>query len=219
MYTCVRTSIEVEDKMALYNSNVDIILRGLLGGQVCENHLEYHAEAAVSGIYAHEIAQEAFNTIWAVLKEAVSEEYTLLQITAITTDSFIGGGTSNSWILDCNVPGEAVGDVLPPHVTARIVKVVNNGTIDPVDAEHFKNGFTGFSGVIEGHQNNGILNSTGLTAWQLVADSLMSLSITIGGTPYTWDLGMERGELNPVKALVFECQASQRLGSRNSRKR
>lgn len=202
-----------------YNSNVDVIFRGVQGGQMCVNALEYHREAYAPGATAPALAAAFSTDVWTPLRAIVCGEFQMLQI-EVTLRQFNGTFVEqDTSILELNQDGLVAGDVLPPNVTVRIVKQVDNSTIFPVGAPLFRNGFVGFSGAQESHQNNGLLTGPGYTAWQAIANAIEQVAIIVGVDTFTWDLGLERGELNPAKVLTPICITSQRLGTRNSRKR
>lgn len=202
-----------------YDSHINLTFRGIQGGQICSTELDFVAETAVSGNYAELIADEAYFSIWNEWQQHASEHFTLLDIKAQTIDTIAGVGFSHTWFREVNEPGDIVGNVMPPNVTVRFRKVPNNNTIEPSGATHFKNGFFGLSGVPEADQDNGLLTPTAFAAWDSLSAPVAEMQITFGATVYTWFLGMHRGELNPDKVIVDGVNLSQRLGTRNSRKR
>lgn len=202
-----------------YDSHINVRWSGTQGGQTCFNELDYSAEIAVSGSYAEDIANFVYANQWSVLQPLVCAEFQLLSIEVQTIDTVGGVGYSETFVLDVGELGTNTGDPLPPNVTIRTVKTPNNSTIEPSGAQLFKKGFAGWSGAAEHEQSNGLMDTTSRLAWQGFADTLMYVEATVGGTLYEWGLSMHRGEVNPDKVLVSTMQVSQRVGTRNSRKR
>ena len=202
-----------------YDSYVSVTWQGIQGGQICQNRIDYHAETPVSGFYAEEIANFVYANQWSVYKPLACAEFTLLQLDIVTIDTIGGVGFRGDFTLDVNEAGTNTGDPLPPNVTVRMVKSPNNNTIEPTGATAFKRGFAGWSGGAEHEQSNGLMDPTSRLAWQGFADTLMYVEAVIAATTYEWNLGMFRGTLNPPKVLVETLQVSQRVGTRNSRKR
>ncbi|HET8669588.1 MAG TPA: hypothetical protein VFM05_02880, partial [Candidatus Saccharimonadales bacterium] len=140
-----------------YNSHINLTFRATQAGQTCENEIDYSAELAVSGSYASDVCTFVRDAWWAAMRPLLSTDYRLLSIEAQTIDTFPGGGISETFILDVDQTGLDASDTLPPNVTLRIVKVVDNGTIEPPTASNFRNGFVGFSGIPEGANDNGLV--------------------------------------------------------------
>lgn len=200
------------------DSNVEIELVGNYGGQVCFTQLEFHRPSAASFAQSSAAAQAAYAQIWDVLRDAVVEAFQLVEIRARIRQTPTSL-SSPEFILPVNEYGTVESDGMPPFVTAVMVKIPDNTTKDPVGALDFKPGRASFSGVAEIHQDQGLLNAAGIAVWEPVAQIIESITFDVSGTPTTWNLGLERGEVNPDKCYIDNCYARQSLGTQNTRKR
>lgn len=201
-----------------YTSNLAFELRGMQAGQTVVTQLEYHSEVNAAGLTAVAVANAVNSVIWAAINPLVTNRYTLIEIRSRAIQ--VGANpVDDSYIFTVNEPGALDEETLPPNVTAVIRKNVDNTTRLPIGAAEFRNGFVGFSGIPESVQENGLLTTAAINDWLAVANAIESITLNIGGTNYTWTLGLERGEINPDKVLVASCTVKQKLGTRNSRKR
>lgn len=199
-----------------YLSNLEVEFVGILQGQICFTQLEYHKETAITapGIPAMAV-QWGYGTVWAVLKLCMSEEFTLLEIRARLKQT---PSTLNQpeFVLYVNETGSIEAEALPAFATAVIVKVPDNLTKEPEEALDFRVGRASFSGVPETHQEGGLLTPTAVGLWEDVAEAIELIELD---ETYAFNLGLERGEVNPDKVLCFDAYVRQNLGTQNSRKR
>lgn len=201
-----------------YDSNLELEFHGSIFGQVVFTQLEFHRESAVPVFSAEDICSYAYSVYWDAMQPILSDKYTLNEIRA-RVYQVPSSANIPEFVLAVGEDGAVAGDCLPPFVTVVMVKVPDNTTIFPVASQEFRNGRTSFSGIPEGQQDNGLLNSAAIGSWNNVFELLEDITITVGGTPYTWTLGLERGEVTPVKVLIGETYCRQKLGTQNTRKR
>lgn len=201
-----------------YNSNAEVVLVGQIAGQICYTQLEYHRETVVPAFSAQALCDYAYNNWWdGHLKGLVSDQFTLLEIRAKCIQS--PGPQIPEYVRGVGEQGDISGDVMPAFVTVVMVKVPDNSTKYPTTTEDFRNGRASFSGLPEADCNAGMINSSPRAAWDSFFEALETLSVTVGGTPYPFTLGLERGEVSPPKCLVAETYCRQKLGTQNTRKR
>lgn len=107
-------------------------------------------------------------------------------------------------------------EALPPYATVTI-KLVRSTLVT-------RNGYKRYAGIVEGSQTNGLLTSSGQTAWQTIATNL--------ATPQAYTFSGDAFEMNPVivKTLpngdrdfsilnpIGSAVALTRLGTQNTRK-
>lgn len=204
-----------------YLANVEATLRGVQAGEICETLLQYHHLDYNPLLQADDFAAAVVAGVWDVMKPLVSEKFQMLTVKVVTRQHDTSGVFYyDEYTLDVAEFGTAIGGVLPPNVTVRIVKYVDNTTRLPLSAPIFRNGFAGFSGALEADQENGLLTEAAVTAWFEVANGMELITLNYAGTDWEYVLGLERqmpGE--PDKVLVDHCSPVYRLGTRNSRKR
>lgn len=201
-----------------YNSNLEVEFIGAISGVPTFTQLEYHRETTVPIHSAETPATFVKNEWWNNIKTLLSDRFLCTEI-RVRIKQNPESLTIPEYVLGVNETGSVASDSLPPYATVVMVKVPDNTTIQPVGATPFKNGRTSWSGIPEGQQDNGLLNSAAIGSWNTVFELLESITYDIGGTSYTWTLGLERGEVSPPKVLIAETYCRQKLGTQNTRKR
>lgn len=210
--------------MAIYNSVAQVLFKGTLLGENCQTLLLYIATTAQSNGQSQPFATEARDNIWAALKPMLHQNYRLGSIRA-QLFQIPGSLSKPPYELTIGENGDvSASECLPPNVTVRVIKFPDNATIDPpTGAPNFSNGWVGWSGIPEGQQKDGLLESAFVSGWNAVGEAMEELTVNfpvVGDVTYT--LAMFRtvavGGVLP-KVMVSETEVSQFLGTRNSRKR
>jgi len=205
--------------------NVYVEFHGQVYGQPTFSQLIYYGPNAISSANSGTVCAAVYADMWPDLKALLSDGYTLNTIQAIIYQD-PPSLNKPRFIQVVNEVGSVGGDGLPPHATANMYKIPDNDTIYPDVTPLFNLGRTGWAGVPEGAQVDGLLTDTAVSNFAAAFENFEELNVTFGGTPYTFPLGIIRhqntispGFNNPItKVDVAETYCDQRVGTQNSRK-
>lgn len=199
-----------------------VLVEMLQAGQLMQNAYDYHN--AVEGDFQHplDIGNQWLTSYKDALLGCLGEDVLLSSVTVTTT---INGGAYPAYppaYFGVNEFGSVADQALPPFVSARLIKVPDNATIDPPTGfSAFRNGMLRISGIPESFQNNGFLNVTGTTAYGILAADLHQM--TVGGDVYdmhmTRIIPHEAAPTDYVMVTVIGVAPSSSLGTQNTRKR
>jgi len=210
---------------AARNFNVYVEFHGQVLGETTFTQLIYFQDDAIAAADSGVVAEAVYNTLWPAIQPLLSEHYILNSIQTIiyqTPDSL----NRPRYIKVVNEPGDVTGEALPPYATVVMLKNPDNTTLYPGTEQNMRQGRTGWAGVPESKNDNGLLTDAALVDYNAAFETFETLDVTFGGTPYTFPLGIIRqqntlapGYDNPIaKVDVLETLAGQRLGTQNSRK-
>jgi len=202
-------------------SSVHLILKGLLASQTIQNAFIWFSDGEHPSINGGDIVSAFYSDVWSDLKNLLADDFLLMELVGWYSDFTIGPKPEYTQVV--NEPGTvSASDALPPFCTVVIKKLPDNTTKFPSGNADFSPGFVGFGGAPESCQDNGLLAPTPLSDWDSLGETLETLSVNAGGTPQDYTLGMYRH--SPVVSertyvMCAETYASQKVGTRNSRKR
>jgi len=207
--------------MAIYDSVFIITFEWELNGVLGETTLPYTYPTTQPTMVSFHGADAAFTELWPNIRLALSESTRLL---SIKSELFQKPPVYSKppYVYSVGLYGNVAGDTLPPYATMVINKIPDN-TTKTGGGNDFKGGRLGLMGVPESFQSNGLLNSTGQAALNVVADTLLTLPVTspddglIDYQLMMYRLNVPAGT-GSTNALVSSLYGVQRLGTQNSRK-
>jgi hypothetical protein len=221
MPTTLVVAASLEWTMALHDSVVQVEVITAVGTALAKNRLTYTTpDGPFSDVSPNDITVALAAAIIPVWQDCLSE---VAKIIALTTrlDQKPPAYSYPSDTVYLESFGTVEDQMMAPFDTAVIVKQPDPETIDPPLSQAFKNGRVEVSGIPESFNNGGLLTSTGQAAMNALGEAMETFDVTIGGDVVTWTLMMYRlnaGGTSSTNVLVAETYASQRLGSRVSRK-
>lgn len=206
--------------MAYPNLVAEVIFKGIQMGQTVVNRFVYGYDTFQSGASSVVLA-DAMYSIWDTLwKPAVSNQFFMASVQA-TIYQIPTSGNKPPYIRPINAFGSNINtEPLPPYVTVRFIKGVDNATKEPPTVVDFRNGSTRISGIPEGYINNGVLTASGLGLLNPLSEALEAVTVDFGsGNIELYSLvdRFQKGGNNPV-VKVAEWSVAYKSGSQNSRK-
>lgn len=208
-----------------------IYCKGTQAGQSCDNRFIYYQDTDIPGLTSQQLAEAFYDDVWtAEWKTLVTDDFTLLEIQASTFQSD-QANNSPLYIRGVNETGEVVDQSLGPNIVINQFWVPDNDELYPTDVEIFKKGRTGFSGIPENAQDDGLVTDTAMLDWNALGEAIRELTVTVSGTPHGLPLALTRQPqpnadppiLYPYneqpRVPILTSYTGQKLGTRNSRKR
>lgn len=190
-------------------------------GQLCHTNLYYQNSDTV-------LLNRQNNILTAFLTDVLPDWTPLLVADAVITEAHIAVYHMPSQpapeiaVQYPGAAGEQVGDGLPAFVTATLLKVPNNATLSPPTGTPFvRAGRIAISGIPESAQANGAIDSTYEGLMTNLALALMDFTVTISGTPHTFNLGMVKSNPTPgtgTTGVLVSGLNIGRIGTQNTRK-
>lgn len=196
-----------------------IQVRGIQGGENCYTNLKYMSEDLIALSDVDELVVEFVTTVIGSWMSFVSDSFEFLSAKGTLYIPSASLPREHTEIIAAS--GAVAGDVMPPNVTARLIKVPDNATIEPPTAEEFEQGRVSFSGIPEAAQSNGLLTATAMSNLTSIANDLLEWSVNPGTGIQTWRMGMWRNTPTPGNEHVYlaDLYPAQFLGTQNTRKR
>lgn len=201
------------------------IFDGTVMGEAYEPMLVYFSEDTFTGNGSGAIADLFVSQLWGAMKPLVSNRFRMNSITCYQgTIGSLVTYTTTRYV-------DEVGDVttsecLPSFVSAKMIKVPDNDNAVPNPVSPpFRNGLFGVAGIPEEQVDGNLLTDAALGDWDTAFEDFEEVVPTIGGSPKTFRLGMQRFELGGVPVstqtytTVLEVSARQSIGTNNSRKK
>lgn len=208
-----------------FDQQVTCVLNGTMGGKPIVQVLAWATETQSSELTSIDVGTYFNVNIWALLQGLLHESYTLASVTCEVNSADPQYQSPTFEFLINETGNIVISDAPPTFLSAVLVKVPDNTTIDPVGNKEFRAGRLSFAGMPEGDMNAGFLTNAALTGWQTLADALVNVSIPTSGANADLQLFMFREPNtlvppNPTRVNVYVSSvvARQRLGTQNSRK-
>lgn len=159
-------------------TGVIVTVKSAIAGVTCENSFQYYNTTPGNQISPVEAADYFEGTVIPDWQSVVATGCQLLSITVETTAAPPAIQYPPYYRALLNTNGTVTGEVAPPFVCARIVKIPDVANQDTPNAPSpWRNGYTRISGISESEMAaGGFLNSTFGTAFDNLADDLLSFT-------------------------------------------
>lgn len=208
--------------MATPATYAHIKLKYLVQGEMCYNNFFYLNDSVVTQPgYANALVTAWWN---AVSTEFTDAWPTIVDIVEVNAQ--VGHNPALNYFESASIfpalNGSLAAEVMPQFVTATLLKLPDNTTLDPVGNEPFaRPGRIPISGVPETGLTDGQFNAGYETLLNAIAAALMSFSYNSNVGATTMNLGMFRAKLpGETETTVAEVASVVigRVGTQNTRK-
>jgi len=207
---------------ALGHQGVDLTVSvSLPSGVTAQNHLQYHVVAAPPAAVSPDECAAAFNSdIVTAYRNCMAGAAAVLAISWSTnTPAGIPPFPENTEFFSGQW-GNRTGGIMPPYVSATILKIPDVAEQDPPDAySNWRVGAVRIPGISESDQDAGLITASALIDALNALGEVLELG-AVGGEELKLHFGRAGNATSPTPAIVpvLETVASTRLGSQNSRK-
>ena len=202
-------------------STVQLDMKGILAAQTVFTHFYWYRDNEEPTTLGSEVCAAFYDDVWAVMQPLVSDAYRLEEVVGWYSDFTIGPQAAFTRVVN-EQGGIVTTDPMPGFNTVNVMTIPDNTSKEPPGNPDFSLGWRGFSGFSEVIQDNGLIDATGIAAWDVLTQQIRSLDVLVGAGDLTFVLGMYRHSdiiAERTYAYVQSTYVNQKVGTRLSRKR
>lgn len=208
-----------------FDQQVTCRLHGSINAIAVRQELAWASDTPNADLTSIDVGTWFNLNVWTILQPLLHTSYYLSYVTCeVNAVDPAFSDSAFDFLIDATGTDNS-SEATSPFVAAKIIKKVDNTTIDPVGNKEFRDGSLSFGGLTENSVNAGRLTTTAMGLWQNVATVITSPVFATSGTSAAMQMFMYREPNtlvppNPTRVNVYvdRCNARQQLGSQVSRK-